>query len=77
MTLQDSETRSHRGRSHHKQTETKQQRAQRLATDNDAIWTFKEWCAVNGISVRTGRRLLQSGRGPVVTMLRARGGAVT
>ena len=83
MTLQESETRSHRGRSHHKQTETKQQRAQRLAkakperlrlrqrlaTDDDAVWTFKEWCAVNGISVRTGRRLLQSGRGPIVTML--------
>ena len=42
---------------------------QRLLRDEDAVWTFKEWCAVNGISPRQGRRILKSGNGPLVTML--------
>jgi hypothetical protein len=42
---------------------------QRLLEDDDAVWTFKEWCAVNGISPRQGRRILKSGSGPLVTML--------
>jgi len=42
---------------------------QHLLEDVDAVWTFKEWCAVNGISPRQGRRILKSGNGPLVTML--------
>jgi hypothetical protein len=42
---------------------------QRLASDDDAVLTFKEWCAVNGISDRQGRRILASGDGPVVTRI--------
>ena len=35
----------------------------------DQILTFHEWCRLNCISVRTGRRILASGNGPVVTQL--------
>ena len=33
------------------------------------ILTFPEWCELNRISERTGRRILASGAGPVVTQL--------
>jgi hypothetical protein len=42
-----------------------------LADDNQVL-TFKEWCALNRISARNGRRLLQKGEGPVVTRLSPR-----
>ena len=42
---------------------------QRLAEDDDAVFTFKEWCALNGHSERQGRRILKSGNGPTVTQL--------
>jgi hypothetical protein len=42
---------------------------QQLATDDDAVLTFKEWCAVNGISTRQGHRILRDGGGPIVTRL--------
>ena len=33
--------------------------------------SFREWCALKGISERTGRRILASGNGPKVTQLSA------
>jgi hypothetical protein len=33
------------------------------------VLTFHEWCQLNRISTRTGRRILNSGTGPVVTQL--------
>jgi hypothetical protein len=82
MTLHEAEH-SERARSHNKQTETKRQREQRLAQakaerlrlrqrlaeDADCVWTFKEWCSLNSISPRQGRRILKGGGGPLVTML--------
>ena len=41
----------------------------RLVEDDDAVFTFKEWCRLNSIGERTGRRILASGNGPVVTQL--------
>lgn len=40
--------------------------------EDDQVLTFAEWCAVNSIGKRTGRRILASGEGPVVTQLTAR-----
>ena len=40
--------------------------------DDDKILTFAEWCALNGIGKRTGRHILTSGGGPVVTQLSER-----
>jgi hypothetical protein len=62
-----------------KPTETKRQREQRLkkarvkqrqlrqrlVEDDDAVLSFKEWCALNGHSERQGRRILTSGKGPM------------
>jgi hypothetical protein len=33
---------------------------------------FHEWCKLNDISPRTGRRIIASGKGPKVTQLSAR-----
>jgi hypothetical protein len=82
MSLESELSRPQRG-PHNKPTETKAQRKrrlakvhaervrlrQRLATDDDAVLTFKEWCAVDGFSERQGRRILTGGTGPVVTRI--------
>jgi hypothetical protein len=36
---------------------------------DDRCLTFNEWCALNGIGERTGRRILKSGNGPAVVQL--------
>jgi hypothetical protein len=85
MTLRENELQRSRAlrKRHSKQTETEQQREerlakgraarrqlrQRLAEDDDAVLTFKEWCALNGVSERQGRRILAEPGGPTVTML--------
>jgi hypothetical protein len=62
------EMRSHRAaRPHRKRTSAL---AAPFAMANDAqVLTFREWCQLNRISERTGRRLLASGMGPVVVQL--------
>ena len=73
MDIRESErSRSQRSaRSPTKQTETKQQRKERLKNtraertqlrlrlveDDDAVLTFREWCALSGHSERQGRRI--------------------
>jgi hypothetical protein len=42
------------------------------ADDDDAVLTFFEWCALNGFSPRTGRRILDAPGAPVVTRLSPR-----
>ena len=37
--------------------------------DLDQVLTFRQWCALNTLSIRTGRRILASGAGPVITKL--------
>ena len=39
---------------------------------DDEVLTFSDWCVLNKISKRTGRRILGSGRGPRVTELSQR-----
>jgi hypothetical protein len=56
-----------------KRREQRQHQIPLLLQDNDnRILIFREWCALNGISERTGRRLLASGDGPLVTQLSPR-----
>jgi hypothetical protein len=47
--------------------------AQRRALDaarlDTRVLKFSEWCELNSFSLRTGRRILRSGNGPVVTQL--------
>jgi len=53
--------------------EAERRRIQRQhSLDDDRVLTFNEWCALNGIGKRTGRRILTSGSGPVVTQLSER-----
>jgi hypothetical protein len=37
-----------------------------MAVLEDRVMTFAEWCQLNGIGIRTGRRILRSGTGPAV-----------
>jgi hypothetical protein len=37
--------------------------------DPDAVLTFVEWCLLNHISQRQGRRILKAPGGPIVTQL--------
>ena len=57
--------------------EVERQRAQRQqllqhSLDDDKVLTFAEWCKLNRIGQRTGRRIICSGNGPVVTQLSER-----
>jgi hypothetical protein len=42
------------------------------ASHDDQVLTFFEWCQINRISERTGRRILDSDNAPKVTMLSQR-----
>ena len=66
---------------HAQRTRTKTKRNKRYARPlpplpaslNDAqVLRFREWCGLNRISERTGRRILASGDGPVTTQLSAK-----
>jgi hypothetical protein len=39
---------------------------------DDRVLTFAEWCGLNRISPATGRRIIASGAGPMVTRLSER-----
>jgi hypothetical protein len=46
--------------------------APRWRGDGNEVFSFNEWCAINHISPRTGRRILASGTGPTVLQLTAK-----
>jgi hypothetical protein len=76
MTLRESEL-SRAQRKHQKQHKRKHKHRSALdaplALSNDhQVLTFREWCQLNRISERTGRRILSSGTGPTVTQLTAK-----
>jgi hypothetical protein len=54
------------------QERRQRQRAHQRMPDDDEVLTFAEWCALNKIGKRTGRRILRAPGGPVVTALSAR-----
>jgi hypothetical protein len=45
------------------------QQALEQSLENDRVLSFRQWCELNGIGLRTGRRLIANGTGPTVTML--------
>jgi hypothetical protein len=45
--------------------------------EDNRVLTFAQWCEVNAFSEATGRRLISSGDGPVVTQLSVRRIGVT
>jgi hypothetical protein len=47
------------------------------ALDDQRVMPFDYWCAVNGFSRSTGRRLVKSGNGPRFTQLSERRSGVT
>lgn len=53
-------------------------REQALRHDNDhAVLTFLQWCALNGFSEATGRRIIKAGNGPPFIQLSERRIGVT
>jgi hypothetical protein len=75
MSLRESEF-ARRARSHHRKQHKQQGRS---ALDrplsmllDDQVLTLFEWARLNRISLRTARRILNSGNGPIVNMLSAK-----
>jgi hypothetical protein len=63
MSLREQERRAaQRRRSDHAQD-------REIGLNQHQIIKFVDWCQLNGISVATGRRILKSGKGPIVTQL--------
>ena len=74
MRVRESELSRRATRTHHNK-----QHKQRSALDalppmlnDDQVLTFGQWVALNAISKRTGRRILDSGNGPIITQLSAK-----
>lgn len=58
--------------------ETDRRRRQSLfQQDDNRVLSFRQWIELNGISDRTGRRILNSGKGPTVIQLSPRRIGVT
>jgi len=51
---------------------TQRQDSLQHSLDDDKVLTFAEWCKLNRIGQRTGRRIIKSADGPIVTQLSAR-----
>ena len=65
--------RRHQKQNKHKQKGRPSALAAPLAITNDnQVLTFREWCQLNRISERNGRRIIKSGDGPAVVQLSAR-----
>ncbi len=47
-------------------------RDQALDPDDNRVLSFAQWCALNGISFATGRRLINAGKGPSIIQLSPR-----
>jgi hypothetical protein len=58
------------------ETKRRDRRARRseqiVINDPDEVFTFIEWCALNKLSERTGRRILKRPDGPAITLLSTR-----
>jgi predicted DNA-binding transcriptional regulator AlpA len=52
-----------------RQAQTKSAYAASAYLNDDRILSFRQWCELNGISEKTGRRLVKRGEGPTVTRL--------
>ena len=73
----------HAQRQHHKKLRRRNKRPVAVAGErhpplphhlinDDQVLDFKTWCALNAFSERTGRRVLKSAAGPIVTMMSAK-----
>src|SRR5262245_8623878 len=80
MTLREREQQRARFATRKQRKRIKRDKKQKWASALDALFapsnphqvlTFFEWCALNRISVRTGRRIIDSGTGPAVVQLAA------
>jgi hypothetical protein len=54
------------------ETKDVHQRARGAFEHNNRVLSFRQWCELNGISARTGRRILKSDSGPIITQLSPR-----
>jgi hypothetical protein len=68
MTLQEAERR---------RRQSERDRARHHTDDDNRVLSFAQWCALNGISKATGRRIINAGNGPIITELSPRRIGVT
>jgi len=57
--------------------EDEAERRRQQAMNDDRVMRFKEWCELNGFSEATGRRIKNSGNGPIFTYVSERCVGVT
>ncbi len=67
MTMQEAERRKR---------QSEQDRTRKEYGDH-CVLSFREWCALNGFSQATGRRIIAASQGPIITQLSARRIGVT
>jgi hypothetical protein len=60
----------------HQRAQSDPARDPEIAVGNRVL-SFTEWCLLNSISPATGRRIIKSGKGPIVTQLSPRRIGVT
>jgi hypothetical protein len=80
MSLRENELRhsKHAQRQHHKKKLRQRKKAPRETlppippiVSDDQVLTFPQWCAVNTLGLRTGRRVISGPNGPIVTEMSA------
>jgi predicted DNA-binding transcriptional regulator AlpA len=54
------------------EAERRQRQREQQLQHRDRVLSFLQWCAINGFSEATGRRILKSGNGPPVLQLSPR-----
>ncbi len=65
---------------HRERERRRQEKARDVAYKADAdhrVMSLREWCALNGFSLATGRRVLKAGTGPAIVRLSERRIGVT
>ena len=53
----------------HKTKQKNSKHASDVLPDDHHVMNFSTWCKVSAIAPRTGRRILKSGEGPIITKL--------
>ncbi len=54
------------------EAERRRRQSERDRADDHRVLSFAQWCELNGFSKATGKRILNSDAGPVVTQLSPR-----
>jgi hypothetical protein len=69
---QSDRDRDDRARQEQERARQRENFIKRFEANDNRVLTFLQWCTLNGFSAATGRRIIKSGKGPVITQLSER-----